>query len=77
MSGSYLLVDGYNIIFAWQDLRALAAVNLDSARDKLIDILSNYQGYLGSTVIVVFDAYKVKGSPGSKLMYNNMNVFYT
>lgn len=77
VSGSYLLVDGYNIIFAWEDLRALAAVNLDSARDKLIDILSNYQGYLGSTVIVVFDAYKVKGSPGSKLMYNNVHVVYT
>lgn len=74
---SYLLVDGYNIIFAWEDLRALAAVNIDSARDKLIDILSNYQGYLGSTVIVVFDAYKVKGNPGSKLMYNNVHVVYT
>ena len=74
---SYLLVDGYNIIFAWKDLRALATVNIDSARDKLIDILSNYQGYLGSTVIVVFDAYKVKGNPGSKLMYNNVHVVYT
>lgn len=74
---SYLLVDGYNIIFAWEDLRALAAVNIDSARDKLIDILSNYQGYLGSTVIVVFDAYKVKGNPGSKLLYNNVHVVYT
>lgn len=74
---SYLLVDGYNIIFAWEDLRALAAVNIDSARDKLIDILSNYQGDLGSTVIVVFDAYKVKGNPGSKLMYNNVHVVYT
>lgn len=74
---SYLLVDGYNIIFAWEDLRALAAVNIDSARDKLIDILSNFQGYLGSTVIVVFDAYKVKGNPGSKLLYNNVHVVYT
>ena len=70
-------MDGYNIIFAWEDLRALATVNIDSARDKLIDILSNYQGYLGSTVIVVFDAYKVKGNPGTKLLYNNVHVVYT
>lgn len=73
----YLLVDGYNIIFAWQELKELAAVNIDSARDRLIDILSNYQGYLGSTVIVVFDAYKVKGNPGSALIYHNIHVVYT
>lgn len=74
---AYLLVDGYNIIFAWQELRELAAVNIDSARDRLIDIMSNYQGYLGSTVIVVFDAYKVKGNPGSVLKYHNIHVVYT
>jgi len=73
----YLLVDGYNIIFAWQELRELAAINIDSARDRLIDIMSNYQGYLGSTVIVVFDAYKVKGNPGSVLQYHNIHVVYT
>ena len=61
----YLLVDGYNVIFAWDDLKALAAVNIDSARDKLIDIMSNYQGYVGCELILVFDAYKVKQNPGS------------
>ncbi len=74
---AYLLVDGYNIIFAWQELRELAAINIDSARDRLIDIMSNYQGYLGSTVIVVFDAYKVKGNPGSVFQYHNIHVVYT
>lgn len=73
----YLLVDGYNIIFAWEDLRALAAVNIDSARDKLMDVLSNYQGYLGDTLILVFDAYKVKGNPGSVMQYHNIYVVYT
>ena len=60
----YLLVDGYNIIFAWEELRELAAVNIDSARDKLMDILSNYQGYCRNILILVFDAYKVKGRTG-------------
>ncbi len=73
----YLLVDGYNIIFAWEELRELAARNIDSARDKLMDILSNYQGYLGSTLILVFDAYKVKGNPGSVQRYHNIYVVYT
>ena len=61
----YLLVDGYNIIFAWEDLKELAAVNIDGAREKLMDILCNYQGFKKSTLILVFDAYKVKGNPGS------------
>ncbi len=73
----YLLVDGYNIIFAWDDLKELAKHNIDSARDKLMDILSNYQGYLGNTLILVFDAYKVKGNPGSVLKYHNIYVVYT
>lgn len=73
----YLLVDGYNIIFAWEELRELAAHNIDSARDRLMDILSNYQGYLGSTLILVFDAYKVKGNPGSVMQYHNIYVVYT
>lgn len=73
----YLLVDGYNIIFAWPKLRELAAVNMDSARDKLMDILCNYQGYLGHTLILVFDAYKVKGNPGSVLQYHNIHVVFT
>ncbi|MBR1931243.1 MAG: TetM/TetW/TetO/TetS family tetracycline resistance ribosomal protection protein [Lachnospiraceae bacterium] len=74
---AYLLVDGYNIIFAWEELRTLAARNIDSARDRLMDIMSNYQGYLGSTLILVFDAYKVKGNPGSVQQYHNIYVVYT
>lgn len=74
---NYLLVDGYNIIFAWEDLQALAEVNIDSARDKLMDICSNYQGYEGCTLILVFDAYKVKGNTGSVQKYHNIYVVYT
>lgn len=73
----YLLVDGYNIIFAWEKLRQLAAVNIDSARDRLMDICSNYQGSRGCTLILVFDAYKVKGNPGSVAKYHNIYVVYT
>ena len=73
----YLLVDGYNIIFAWEELRSLAQVNIDSARDKLMDICCNYQGYFGGTLILVFDAYKVKGGLGSVLKYHNIHVVYT
>ena len=73
----YLLVDGYNIIFAWPELRELAQINLDSARDKLMDILCNYQGYQGCRLILVYDAYKVKGNPGSTMKYHNIEVVYT
>lgn len=73
----YLLVDGYNIIFAWEELAELAKVSLDSARGKLMDILSNYQGYRKMTLILVFDAYKVKGSPGNVQTYHNIYVVYT
>ncbi len=73
----FLLVDGYNIIFAWEELRELARVNIDSARDRLIDIMCNYQGYLGATLILVFDAYKVHGNLGSSLKYHNIYVVYT
>lgn len=73
----FLLVDGYNIIFAWEELRELAKVNIDSARDKLIDIMCNYQGYIGATLILVFDAYKVHGNLGSSLKYHNIYVVYT
>ena len=73
----YLLVDGYNIIFAWEDLKELAAVNIDGAREKLMDILCNYQGFKKSTLILVFDAYKVKGNPGSVEIYHNIHVVYT
>ncbi len=73
----YLLVDGYNVIFAWDDLKALAAVNIDSARDKLLDVMSNYQGYVGCELILVFDAYKVKQNPGSITKHGNIHVVYT
>ncbi len=73
----YLLVDGYNIIFAWDDLKQLADTNIEAARDKLMDILCNYQGYKKCTVILVFDAYKVEGNPGEVLKYHNIHVVYT
>jgi small GTP-binding protein len=66
----YLIVDGYNIIFAWEDLNALAKQNIDAARDKLKDVLCNYQGYRKCRLIVVFDAYKVKGNPGKHEFYD-------
>ncbi len=74
---AYFLVDGYNIIFAWEDLRSLAEVNIDSARDRLMDVCCNFQGYDGATLILVFDAYKVKGNPGSVQKYHNIYVVYT
>ncbi|MDO5344289.1 MAG: TetM/TetW/TetO/TetS family tetracycline resistance ribosomal protection protein [Lachnospiraceae bacterium] len=73
----YLLVDGYNIIFAWKDLNSLAKVSLDAARSKLMDILCNYQGYRKMNLILVFDAYKVKGGPGEVQKYHNIYVIYT
>ena len=73
----YLLVDGYNIIFAWEELRTLAEADLGAARMKLMDILSNYQGFVGDTVILVFDAYKVEGSKGEILKYHNIYVVFT
>jgi predicted RNA-binding protein with PIN domain len=73
----YLIVDGYNIIFAWKELNELSRVNIDSARDRLLDILSDYQGYKGCPVMVVFDAYKRKDHPGAKGKYHNLDVVYT
>ena len=73
----YLLVDGYNVIFAWKELDELAKHNLDAARSKLMDILCNYQGYHKKEVILVFDAYKVKGNPGEVQEYHNIHVVYT
>ncbi|MCH5262742.1 MAG: TetM/TetW/TetO/TetS family tetracycline resistance ribosomal protection protein [Lachnospiraceae bacterium] len=73
----YLLVDGYNIIFAWDYLKELAEENLDGARGRLMDILSNFQGSRGMHLILVFDAYKVKGNPGSMERYHNIDVVYT
>ena len=73
----YLLVDGYNIVFAWEDLRELAKENIHAACDKLMDILSNYQGYRKCTLILVFDAYKVEGHAEEVIPYHNIYVVYT
>lgn len=73
----YLLVDGYNIIFAWEDLKELARENIDSARSRLIDIMCNYQGFKKCHLILVFDAYKVIGFPGEMQQYHNIHVVYT
>lgn len=73
----YLLVDGYNIIFAWEELKQLAETNIESARNKLMDILCNYQGYKKCKLILVFDAYNVPRNGGEVLKYNNIYVVYT
>lgn len=74
---SYLLVDGYNIIFAWKELKELAENNLESARVSLMETLCNYQGFAGITVILVFDAYRVKGNSGEVSKYKNIHLVYT
>ncbi len=73
----FLLVDGYNIVFAWDELKALAEDDLDSARFRLMDMLSNYQGQTGETVILVFDAYRVTGNRGDMSKYHNIFLVYT
>ena len=73
----YLLVDGYNIIFAWEELNELAKADLHAAQSKLMDILSNYQGYKKCTLILVFDAYKVEGHAEEVIRYHNIHVVYT
>ncbi len=73
----YLLVDGYNIVFAWEELNELAKTNIDGARGRLLDIMCNYQAYLKCTLILVFDAYKVKGNLGQMYDYHNIHVVYT
>lgn len=72
-----LLVDGYNIVFAWDELKEIAKTNIDGARDRLLDIMCNYQGYKGNTVIVVFDAYNVKKHAETVSKYHNIYVVYT
>lgn len=73
----YLIVDGYNIIFAWEDLKDLSRQNIDAARDLLKDILCNYQGYRRCHLILVFDAYKVRGNAGKKENYQGIEVVFT
>jgi len=72
-----LIVDGYNIIFAWDELKELSKVNIDSAKDKLKDMLADYQGYKGCRVMVVFDGYRKKGNPGSLEKYFDLEVVHT
>ena len=73
----YLLVDGYNIVFAWEELKELAEADIHAACDKLMDILSDYQGYKKCTLILVFDAYKVEGHAEEVIPYHNIYVVYT
>lgn len=73
----YLLVDGYNIIFAWDELKELADADIGAARTKLMDVLCNYQGFTGCHLILVFDAYKVEGFMGEVVKYHNIYVVYT
>ena len=73
----YLIVDGYNMIFAWELLREQAQNDITGARERLLDILSNYCGYRPCELVVVFDSYRVKGGIGSKLRHNNLRVVYT
>lgn len=77
MVKEYLLVDGYNIIFAWERLKYIADDDLNQARDTLLDIMSNYQGYKKIEVIVVFDAHKVKGSIRNIYRFHNIDVVFT
>ena len=73
----YIIVDGYNIIFAWESLSEQAKSDLDAARRRLLDILSSYAGYTKCRLVVVFDGYKLKGSPGEKSQFHNIQVVYT
>lgn len=76
-AASYLIVDGYNVIFAWDELKELAAVNLDGAREALLEALANYSAYKKTGILVVFDGYKVQGNPGTQMRYAGLDVVYT
>ena len=77
MKQKYIIVDGYNIIFAWEDLAQQARSDLDAARRKLCDILSSFAGFTKCRLVVVFDGYKQKGNPGEKSQFHNIQVVYT
>ena len=77
MKEKYLIVDGYNMIFSWTDLAALAREDIDAARRKLCDELSSYAGFTKCRLLVVFDGYLQKGSPGEKSRFHNIQVVYT
>jgi len=72
-----IIVDGYNIIFSWSDLAEIAKIDLEAARDKLCDILSNYAGFRKCYLVLVFDGWKLKGNPGEKLQHHNIQVVFT
>jgi len=74
---SHIIVDGYNCIFAWEELKALADYSLEEARNQLMDILCNYSAYTKHNIILVFDAYKVSGNTGEKINYRNIHIVYT
>lgn len=73
----YVIVDGYNLIFAWDELKRLAQEQLDLARGRLMDMLSNYSGFTKAKLVLVFDGYRSPGNPGSKTDYHNIHVAYT
>ena len=73
----YIVVDGYNLIFAWDELKALAAERLDLARERLMDILSGYAGFTGAKLVLVFDGFRTPGNPGSRTEYHNISVAFT
>ena len=73
----YLIVDGYNLIFSWEELKSLAAERLDLARTRLMDMLSNYCGYTRAQLVLVFDGFRTPGNPGSRMEYHNIHVAYT
>ena len=77
MKDKYLLIDGYNMIYAWDELKIFTSDNMTAARDKLLDIISDYQAVKGINVIVVFDAYKVPGHGTELFDYHNIHVVYT
>ena len=76
-TGEYLIIDGYNVLFAWPELKALAEVNLDAARESLLEILQNYGVYKDIKLMVVFDGYRVLGNPGTVMKYDGMEVIFT
>lgn len=73
----FLIVDGYNVIHAWEELAEIAEDSLDTARHRLMDILASYRGFTGSELVLVFDAYKIAGNPGSKFDYHSIHIVYT
>ena len=72
-----VLIDGYNLIFAWDELKELAGERLDLAREKLMDMLSGYAGFTGKRVVLVFDGFRTPGNPGSKSEYHKISVAFT